>query len=87
MRCDVSYFEDVDSRDTIVRKRAGVFELEYISKKNPVWTKAEPNSSYEREFYLGEGNCCLFGISCEEAERRMKEWGKAEDTHAGILRT
>ena len=75
MRKATVYFENVDVPDTIVRKRSGIFELEYISKKNPVWTKTLPNSSYEREFYFGEGNCCLFQITCEEAKRRLAEWG------------
>ena len=69
------YFENVDLPDTLVRKRPDIFELEYISKRNPVWTKTQPNSSYEREYYLGQGNCCLFQITFEEVQRRLKEWG------------
>jgi len=69
------YFENVDLPDTVVRKRAGVFGLEYISKMHPIWQKALPNSSYEREYYLGQGNCCLFDISYEEAKKRLAEWG------------
>ncbi len=69
------YFENADKPDTIVRKRSGMFELEYISKSNPVWKKTMPNSSYEREYYLGEGNCCLFSITYEEAKKRLTEWG------------
>ena len=69
------YFENVDILDTIVRKRPNVFELEYITKNNPVWIKTLPNSSYEREYYLGEGNGCLFDITYEEAKRRLGEWG------------
>ena len=69
------YFENVDLPDTIVRKRAGVFGLEYISKRHLIWQKVLPNSSYEREYYLGQGNCCLFDISYEEAKKRLAEWG------------
>ena len=69
------YFEDADRENVIVRKRCDEFALEYISQNHPVWQQALPNSSYEREFYLGEGNCCLFSISYEEAKKRLAEWG------------
>ena len=62
------YFKDLEMPDRIVRKRPELFELEYISKDSPVWIKTSPNSSYEREFYFGEGNNCLFRITVEEAE-------------------
>lgn len=71
----IVYFENVDRPDTIVRKRPNVFELEYISRQYPEWKKTLPNSSYEREYYLGEGNSCLFSISYEEAKKRLEEWG------------
>ncbi len=75
MKDKTIYFENVDVADTIVRKRPELFELEYISKNNPVWRKTLSNSSYEREFYFGEGNGCLFDITYEEAKRRLTEWG------------
>jgi len=75
MKKETIYFEDIDVADTIVRKRPDIFELEYISKNNPVWKKTLPNSSYEREFYFGEGDGCLFDITYEEAQRRLTEWG------------
>lgn len=75
MKKETLYFKNVDVPDTIVRKRPELFELEYISKKNPVWQKTSPNSSYEREFYFGEGNGCLFDITYEEARSRLAEWG------------
>lgn len=75
MQGRVIYFKDADASDTIVRKRPEVRELEYISRERPVWTKTKPNSAYEREFYLGEGNNCLFDITYEEAKRRLEEWG------------
>lgn len=75
MQGKIIYFEDADVSDAIVRKRPGVWELEYISHKCPVWKKTLPNSSYEREFYLGEGNGCLLDITFEEAKRRLTEWG------------
>ena len=69
------YFEDADHPDTIVRKRVNAHALEYISKQNPSWKQAAPNSSYEREFYLGEGNCCLFSITYDEAKERLAQGG------------
>ena len=78
MRKNTSYFENVDNPDIIIRKQADMFELEYISSKNPVWTKTQPNSSYEREYYLGEGNGCLFSITYEEVRKRLAKWGITE---------
>ena len=78
MRKNTSYFENVDNPDIIIRKQADMFELEYISPNNPVWTKTTPNSSYEREYYLGEGNCCLFAITYEEAKKQLAKWGITE---------
>ena len=69
------YFEDADNENVIVRKNPNKFALEYISKSRPVWEETVPNSSYEREFYLGEGNCCLFSIPYEDAKQRLAEWG------------
>lgn len=68
------YFRDVDSGN-IVRKRVGTFSLEYISKTNPQWVATQKNSSYEREYYFGEGNACLFDIDYEEAKKVFAEWG------------
>ena len=75
MQGKIIYFEDADVPDTIVRKCPGNWGLEYISKAKPVWRIAPPNSAYEREFYLGEGNNCLFDITYEETSRRLAEWG------------
>lgn len=75
MKKETEYFKNVDIPDTIVRKQPDMFELEVISKRNPVWTKTQPNSSYEREYYFGQGNNCLFPITYEEAKKRLSEWG------------
>lgn len=74
------YFENVDAPNTIVRKRSDRIPLEYISPGNPVWTETRPNSSYEREYYLAQGNCCLFPISEEEAMKRLTQWGLSQET-------
>ena len=71
----VQYFENSDCPDTVIRKRPEIFELEYISPRTPEWTKTRPNSSYEREYYLAQGNCCLVDITYEEAKDRMARWG------------
>ena len=71
----IIYFKDIDTPDTIVRKRPEIFELEYTSKDNPSWIKTKPNSPYEREYYFGEGNNCLFRITAEEAEALLFAWG------------
>ncbi len=69
------YFENADRDDIVIRKRPGMFELEIISPRHDGWTKTLPNSSYEREYYLGEGNCCMFPISYEEAKEKMARYG------------
>lgn len=71
----VQYFEDVNQKgNVIVKKELGTFYLEYISKINPVWKATAPNSSYEREYYLGQGNTCLFDITEAEALERIATW-------------
>lgn len=77
---DTAYFEDADNPDILVRRRADAAGLEYISKTRPVWAECGAGSSYEREYYLAQGNCCLFDISREEAERRIEAWVREENT-------
>jgi len=71
------YFKDVDSKSTIVRKRPHMVELEYISKEKPFWIKTVKDHSYEREYYFGEGNTCLFDISFDDVVKKFKEYGIA----------
>lgn len=70
----VVYYENVDLPDTIVRHTIP-HPIEVISARNPVWRESMPNSSYERELFLGQGNCCLFEITYEEAKKRLAAWG------------
>lgn len=70
---NVKYFRDVDT-NKIVRKLDGQLELEYISKESPRWTKTYKDHSYEREYYFGQGNTCLFDISLEEVIKQFEEW-------------
>ncbi|MEL7648791.1 MAG: hypothetical protein AAGU76_11900 [Sedimentibacter sp.] len=72
------YFRDVDSGN-IVRKKEDKFQLEYIQKNYLIWQETTADSSYEREFYLGEGNTCLFDITHEEAQKILNSWGYKED--------
>ena len=69
----VNYYEDVDHKDVIVRC-SEYFCIEEISRKRPYWSKVPSNCSYEREILIGQGNCCLFPITEEEALQRIKEW-------------
>ena len=76
MTADTKYFKDTDSQKVIlVRKRKDIFELEYITRDNHNWQKTCANHSYEREFYLGQGNGCLLQITTEEAIRIMEGYG------------
>lgn len=72
------YFRDVDSGN-IVRKKEDKFQLEYIQKNYLIWQETTAGSSYEREFYFGEGNTCLFDITREEAQKILNSWGYKED--------
>ncbi len=69
------YYEDVDRKDRIVRKGANTYKIEWISKESPTWKEVSYDGSYAREIFLGQGNCCLFSITEEEALKRLAEWG------------
>lgn len=71
---ETEFFIDIDRKKTIVRKRKNLFELEVISKENPQWIKTTKDSSYEREYYFGGGNACLFNISFNVVLNKFKEW-------------
>ena len=60
------YFRDVNT-GFIVRKPDEGMHLEYTYDDLSNWTQTEPDSSYEREYWFGEGNSCLFDITEEEA--------------------
>lgn len=75
MEDNTRYFIDLDTPNTLVRKRADMFELEFLSARHPVWTVTQKDSAYEREYYLGEGNNCLIPITREEAAEKLAVWG------------
>lgn len=79
MKKSVVYFEDVDNPNVLVRRRSDIAEMEYLSKNSMTWKKCKPGSSYEREYYLAQGNCCLFEISHAEAKQRLREWNPGLD--------
>ena len=60
------YFRDVNT-GFIVRKPDEGMHLECTYDDFSEWTQTEPDSSYEREYWFGEGNMCLFDITEEEA--------------------
>lgn len=74
MKSKVVYYKNVDIPDMIVRHTIPG-PIEMISARIPYWRESRPNSSYEREIYLGEGNCCLFTIDYETAKEMMEGWG------------
>lgn len=72
------YFLD-DNYDTILlRKRDGLFELEFINKNYLQWRHIIGESSYEREYYIGQGNNCLTRITEVKAFEILKSWGYKE---------
>lgn len=74
------YFRDVD-KGYIVRKPDEGMHLEYTFKGAGGWFKTEPDSSYEREYWLGEGNTCLFNITEEEALKTISSWNEDSNTN------
>lgn len=62
-----------DDTGGVVRE-VSAFEFEYLRKGETKWTKLQPDNSFEREVYLGQGNNCLTKITPEEAETIIKEW-------------
>lgn len=71
----MKYFRDVD-KNNIVRKPDEGMLLEYTFKGAKGWLKTEPDSSYEREYWLGEGNTCLFDLDESEALAEILSWGE-----------
>ena len=69
----MKYYRDVD-RGRIVRKPEEGMHLEYIFKGATDWIKTTYNHSYEREYWFGEGNTCLFDISEEDAMSIIASW-------------
>ena len=69
------YFRDVDKNNIVRKPDEGMF-LEYTFKGAKGWLKTEPDSSYEREYWLGEGNTCLFDLDESEALAEILSWGE-----------
>ena len=69
----MKYYRDVDT-GRIVRKLEDSIHLEYIFKGSTDWIKTKYNDSYEREYWFGEGNTCLFDISEEDAMSIIASW-------------
>ena len=69
----VKYYKDVD-KCRIVRTVQDSFRMEYIFEGASEWIKTEHDHPYEREHWLGEGNCCLYDISEEEAAKVILSW-------------
>lgn len=71
----MKYFRDVDKNNIVRKPDEGMF-LEYTFKGAKGWLKAEPDSAYEREYWLGEGNTCLFDLDEDEALAEILSWGE-----------
>lgn len=73
----MKYFRDVD-KGRIVRVPEEGMHLEYIFKGASDWILTEYDHPYEREYWLGEGNTCLFDISEEDALKIISSWSDSE---------
>ena len=71
---DKQYYRDVDRKDTIVVKVPGQWSMLFFSKGDKNGRESKPDDPYEREYYFGEGSCCLFSMTEEEALALLKEW-------------
>ncbi len=69
----VVYYENVDRPAVIVRHTIPG-GIDMISRSNPRWRPVSGNSSYFAELMFCQGNCCLFDITKEEANRRIAAW-------------
>lgn len=70
--CD--YFT-CDRTGRLLRKRPHVFCFDIMSSDDPVWREGHGETSYEREYYIGQGNNCLKHVSETEAKRIAEKWG------------
>ena len=68
----IDYWSNDDTGGVV--REISPFEFEYLRKGETEWTKLQPDNSFEREVYLGQGNNCLTKITPEEAESIIKEW-------------
>lgn len=71
----MKYFRDVDNGNIVRKPDEGMY-LEYTFKGAKGWLKTEPDSSYEREYWLGEGNTCLFDLDEDEALAAILSWSE-----------
>lgn len=71
----MKYFRDVEKHNIVRKPDEGMF-LEYTFKGAKGWIKTEPDSSYEREYWLGEGNTCLFDLDEDKALAEILSWGE-----------
>ncbi len=71
------FFKDVSSKSIVLVKwNNEKTQLERLHESSPEWRYVGSNSSYEREFYLGQGNNCLDEISEDEFISILREWNK-----------
>lgn len=71
----MKYYRDVDKGNIVRKPDEGMF-LEYTFKGAKGWLRTEPDSSYEREYWLGEGNTCLFDLDEDKALAEILSWGE-----------
>ena len=68
----MKYFEDVDTGMILrVNDSRGYEILEML--KEGQWKECDKDGSYAREYWLGEGNCCLFEIEESVATERINK--------------
>ena len=69
------YYIDDECEDILIRKRNDSHELEILKPDLPWWRKADPDGSYMREYYLGQGNNVLSEIQAQDAANIVSGWG------------
>ncbi len=75
----MKYYIDVDHKNLIrVNTTEEVAFLEFLKPYTTEWILCTHNHIYEREYYLGEGNSCMFDIEEDDALAMISKWAKKE---------
>ena len=66
------YFEDVDTGIIVRVNDSRGYEILEMFKEGQ-WIECDKDGSYAREYWLGEGNSCLFDIEESVASERINK--------------
>ena len=67
----MKYFKDSNNGNIIRVNKSSGYDVLEIYRENK-WKECEIDGGYAREYWLGEGNCCLFEIDEAELDAKIK---------------